>query len=629
LSVGGSGPCEESIIPARRAIPACAAALLTAALANGQQPAPADQFEERLEAILSLGTSGAGAAKARAALQALFDLQIAFAPLDERDRFTGPAQWVRLCRLAGSLPKPDEARVLAGLREHPEFAAALAFVWRPEAEKPRPIAALAGRLIAERPEQVARFPSLAAAVCVVFDRERSWEFGQAPDALDIFDYFAAHDERLVLSARTTPPELLVHVVDSLVPAEQLEWALERYGTRAEVGRRYEEVPYDRGHFPGGAPLKLASTRGTLADMTTCGGVCRHQAHFAAHTAKAQGIPAAVVLGVGSGVSHAWLGFLEVKGGSAAWNFDTGRFGEYADMTGSVPDPQTGRLVPDGRLALLARAVAQPAADRRYAASLVDASVRLGDAKAPFSPEPPAGATVAAREPGPALAAELLEAAVNACPAHVPAWDTLTGLAQAGELPPEQVRRWSEAVVTLCGHSYPDFAVETLVPLIGALKDPPEQDKLWEWAFGQFTGATAGHRVGGKPPARRADLAARIRFEQGSMWEAAGDASRAWDAYAGVIDGFANQGPFVVEAVRRAEALLAREGKPASDTLNLYARAWGKVVKPAPGTSPEFLVASNYVRLGARYADLLEREGRRSQAEQVRRALPIIPPRRRP
>ncbi|MCE7973392.1 MAG: hypothetical protein DYG92_03560 [Leptolyngbya sp. PLA1] len=615
--------------PAAAALPiVCWLSWLPAA--GAQQP----DVQSRVKTIVELGCSGAGAAKSVAALRSLLDEQIAFAPLDRREAFSEPAGWLRVCRLAATRKAADEPAVLSGFHDHPEFALRLAFLWRAEAEKPGPIVDLAERLLRERAGEVDRFPSLAAAVCVVFDRERTWEFGKSPDAIEIFDYFTSNDSRLLLSTRETPPELLVHVVDSLVGADQLAWALDRYAGDRQIGKRYAQVTYDRAHFPGGAPLKLASSRATLADMLKLGGVCRHQTHYAMHTAKAQGIPSAYVRATGSDVSHAWLGFLEVSGESARWNCDTGRFGEYSQMTGRIADPQTGRSVGDGRLALAAVAASEPPDVRWYATALVDAAARLADSKSPYPPEPPEGVTSAARENSPALRLSLLEAAVNASPAHAPAWDATAAMAAEGLLSPDDALRWARAAVDLCGADFPDFAFEALGPLINSVKDPAREDEMWEWVYARFSGGSGERGPSARKPAprqppRRADLAARARFAQGEVWEKAGDPARAWDRYSDVIDRFANNGPFIVDAASRCEALLVREGKPEADAIALYARAFAKVSRPSPSTSPEFLVASNYARIGGRYAALLDTAGRDAEAAKVRATLPVAPKKPRP
>lgn len=599
------------------------AAILATAVVNSSMGKPRE--DDRLDTILDLAPA-AGLAKTVNALTTLLDEQIAFAPLGG-EAFVEPAAWLRLARVARGLPADQEASLFASFRAHDAFAHELAFLYSAGKDKPKAVAELARRLIAERPSDVDRFPALAAAVCVVFDEPRTWEFGVAPDALAAFDHFTSNDARLAVSTRETPAELLVFVADVLAPPADLAWALDKYAMDRRVGVRYAQVPYDTGHFPKGGPLKLASVEPSLANMLKVGGVCRHQAHYAAQTGKAQGIPTAVITAGGSVVGHAWLGFLELSTSSASWNFDAGRFGEYSETTGMVRNPQTGEAHPDGRLALAARAALEPPAARRRAAALTDAALRLADPKAPtFDPFPPAGVTSPPREAGVATRLAMLEAAIRECPAYADAWDAAAAMAEKGELDRSAITTWAEAAVTFCGHDYPDFAVDVLAPLIRSLKDPPEQSKLWDWAFAQFSGArpSAGKRAGPKPPPKRADLAARIRFEQARMWENAGDPAKAWDAYTDVIDRFPNNGSYIVDAAARCEQLLAREDKPADDALRLYARAFAAVKRPPPTTSPEFLAFASHTRLGTRYATLLEKAGKDAEADKIRRQLPAPP-----
>lgn len=369
---------------------------------------------------------------------------------------------------------------------------------------------------------------------------------------------------------------------------------------------------------------------TLDNILKVGGVCRHQAHFAMHVAKAQGVPSVFMAGVGSEVSHAWLGYLEVTRNSAEWNFDAGRFGEYREITGRAADPQTRAWLSDGQLSLLARACLEPLDDRRFAAALTDAAARLGtlDRSKTYPPARPEGADLEPRAATVSARLALLEEAVNACPAYEPAWDQVTQFAEKKQLARRDIDHWADAVITLCGRDFPDFAVDTLTPLISAVEDPRSQDQMWTWAFDQFTGQSKPPAGKSKPPAKRNDLAARLRFSQGEMWEKAGNPANAWDAFHDIVVRFPNNGKFIVAAAARCEALLRKEKKPATDITNLYADAWKRVNKPSATMSPEFLIASSYVLLGARYAAVLEENGESAKSAEVIRQLPIAPVRPR-
>ncbi len=623
----------------RTHVPAAALVLLLAPLAISQpaRPAPKPPAASRpsvhrdapLEAILASAFESGDLSAARAGLVALFDQRIAYAPLAEREAFIGPAQWLRLASLIERSGAAGQT-LWPRLKELPSFARELAFLIKPE-DDPRKVAALALRLVQERPQDIEKFPAMAAAVCVVFDEDRRWEFGKAPDALEAFDYFVDNDSRMIMSTRETPAELLIFVVDILVPAFQLDWARARYNPATRFSKCYNDVPYDDDHFPGGKELKLKRVDPTLENILKVGGVCRHRAHFAEHIAKAYGVPAVCIRGSGSEAGHMWLGYLEINARSARWNLDAGRFGEYSDMTGQAVDPQTAKPLTDGELSLLAKASLVPVVDRRFAAALTDAQARLARLadSADYPPATPADADTPIPSPRTADIATrlaLLDAAVAACPAHAAPWDALTAIAAKKQLPPDQVDHWADSAITLCAKEFPDFAVDVLAPMICSVEDPQAQDRLWTWAFDQFSGvgkSLTGKSQGRAP--RRADLAARIRFSQAAMWDKAGRPDKAWDDYMDVIKRFPNSGNHIVSAARCCEQLLEKQHKPATEAVRLYADAFAHVDKPPASMSPEFLVASNWLRLGTRYATLLDSVGDAKAAAQVRKQLPIRTP----
>ncbi|CAG0980011.1 hypothetical protein PHYC_01714 [Phycisphaerales bacterium] len=581
--------------------------------------------EERVNAALAAAAESGDLKAAAASIQSIFDEQIAYTPLSDRRAFIAPVRALRLLRLITRAGK-DAPVILPDFLRHPDFASNLAFLAK-DKDDSKKLLPVAAEIMLHRSRDVDDFPALAAATCVVFDGERKWEFGAAPPALEAFTYFTKNDQRLRMSIRDTPAELLVFVVDTFHATPDLLWALDKYSGTKNLGKCYTDVPYDHAHFPAGNPLKLSKVEPTLENILKAGGVCRHQAHFAMHVAKAQGVPSVYVSGVGSEVSHAWLGYLEVSRTTAQWNFDAGRFGEYREITGRATDPQTRGSLSDGELSLLARACLEPLEGRRFAAALTDAATRLGslERSKTYPPAKPEGADLEPRSPTTAVRLALLEEAVNACAAYQPAWDQVTQLAAKKQLARHDIDHWADAAITLCGRDFPDFAVDTLTPLISAVDDTPSQDKMWTWAFNQFSGQAKpvpGSKA--KPAAKRNDLAARLRFSQGEMWEKAGNPANAWDAYHDIVERFPNNGRFIVLAAGRCEILLRNESKPGSDIANLYADAWKRVNKPGANMSPEFLVVSSYVLLGDRYAAVLKENGDNARSAEVLRQLPIRP-----
>ena len=103
------------------------------------------------------------------------------------------------------------------------------------------------------------------------------------------------------------------------------------------------------------------------------------------------------------------------------------------------------------------------------------------------------------------------------------------------------------------------------------------------------------------------------------------ASGAWSAYTAVMDRFANDGPFVVDAAARQQALLTSAGKDA-DAVAMYSKLWSRL-KPPANLASRFATQSNWHRVGLAYASTLDRAGRSNEAESVRRKLGVDKTRR--
>ncbi|MFN7022038.1 MAG: hypothetical protein ACK4WH_12025, partial [Phycisphaerales bacterium] len=333
-----------------------------------------------------------------------------------------------------------------------------------------------------------------------------------------------------------------------------------------------------------------------------------QAHFAANVARAIGVPAVVDGARGSDVGHVWIGYLRLVGSNRyEWDFDEGRYKEYQSIRGNADDPQSGRSVPDGIVALTAGYMTIPQDRREAAVALFDAAERLAAVELARTQFPPAlapGAPAPATSPrtlGVAAQLDLIEKGLAACPVSRRGWDMIVRLAAAEKLNAEQLDKWSRLVIDLCGQDYPDFTLTALTPMIRTISPPEAQDKQWEWLHGRFV--------------RRKDLAAAVRFEQGQMWERAGNSAKAWEMYNDVINRYPNDGQIIVEALRFAERLLDSQNK-SDQVLSIYQTAFGRITKPEK-MSPEFAAGSTYVAVGQRYAALLETAGKAAEAKRIR------------
>ena len=205
--------------------------------------------------------------------------------------------------------------------------------------------------------QQGRYDNLQIACALVFDQPLRWtrfDGGEAcsADALTRYRYFKAAAEagRLVGDVRKAPPGDLVWVVGATATEDELNWALTNPKLRSlsEWAPSYGLIRY-RMDYVTQEKTKLAKpTEGTLKEIFELGGICMHQAHFAANTARAYGIPAAYVTGDGNRGGHAWFAYQRKD---KEWNMNTGRYNDgYA--CGETTDPQTGRRIGEFEVQIL-------------------------------------------------------------------------------------------------------------------------------------------------------------------------------------------------------------------------------------------------------------------------------------
>jgi hypothetical protein len=583
-------------------------------------PAPIPTAKDRIRAAVLQLEEAWEPAPLRKLTQDISDAFIAHGSFGQPEAIV---EGTRADRLVALLDKADHTvrrRILKHFRENHDAGSSLLFAIAKE-DDPSAVVAVYDRLLQERPEQVKQYANLAAAIALVHDapadqRKRSFPRTRPPDPLECFDYFVASSRGAVFNVKSMPPEALVYVVDGLAGVDELAWAASRYKGRRAIGQVFFDVTYDDAAFREGREKRIADKPFTLPNLKLVGGVCIEQAYYASQAGKALAIPTAIAGASGSTVGHAWIGYLEAAGGGVRWNFENGRYDEYKGLAGKIVDPQSGREITDGELSLSAAFVSDTPADRYGAIALTLASDRVRSLpqdreiaadrsllglpeRSGSQREPPKAARTASR----ALQLELLEAAVGKSPACAAAWRAVSDMGAAGKLETDQRARWTEAVIQMCGRDYPDFALAFLRPIFLAEKDAAQQSLLWDWAYGKFISR------GGFP---RADLAASIRFSQGLAWEKAGDNAKAWACYQWTVDKFPNDGPYVVDAVRKCEGMLRQNKMPISDVVALYKNAWQRVQKP-DRMSPGFAQQSSWAQIGSRYVEVLREAGRANDA----------------
>lgn len=604
---------------------ACAAALLAAPPAWSAKPRakdkekdaqPADDaalreiVDTRINSTLDQLEQDGKFDAAKTSMQTLFDQVIRCVPDNQKAVYRESAFALRLVSQLAEADAANRVAILKYLRANPELAHTLVFLIRPD-EKPKSVYALLHRLIGERGQALERYATLTAAVCVVHDKPLRRRINEnsvaAPDPLVIFDYFVSSEKRLLFGLREVPAELLVFVVDTTAGLDEMQWALNRYAGDGNVGKRFFDVDYDWSHFKHGEKKEVTTAGFNLPNILKYGGICADQAYFAVAVGKAIGVPTTYTTGRSSESSHAWVGYLATDGKQVAWNFNSGRYEAYQGVKGEVMDPQSGKRVPDSTISLLAGLSMTPTEARRDAVALTDAAERLmrlqKDTK-PLDAQPLTEGTAPIRAADSAAALALLESAVKRSACYSPAWFAVQRLADQGRLNADDKKKWAAALERLCGDQYPDFFLAVLAPMIKTVPDAAEQNRFWEAALKYFD--------------RRFDLAAEVRFEQGRLWEEQKKPDRAGMCYEDVINRFADAGPFVLEALDRAEKILVA-GNRQRQIPQIYEKAWSQTTKPK-STAEMFYKQSNWYQIGKRYADRLTDAGLQRQAADVQREL---------
>jgi len=589
-------------------------AFVAAPSASGVAAPPEDFVAERVDAILVDLQKTGDFDGAEAQLTALLDRVIAYVHERNDEAYRELAFARRLVRQIGEVDETRQYEVLSYLREHPELARALVFLVKPEREDVDKVYALLDHLRRERGDLIDDYAMLTAAICVVHDNHPGHRinenFARPLDPLTTFDYFVAHEGQMLFGLKNVPAELLVYVVDVSATIDDLLWAVNRYAGDPMVGARFFDIQYDYEHYRTGAPKKCTEAGWGLANIHRYGGVCADQAYFAMTVGKAIGVPTAYTVGRNADTAHAWVGFLQADRKNAWWNFTTGRYSTYKGLRGVLIDPQTRRRVVDSEVSLLAAFAMSEIEDRHAVAALTDAALRLGERRAsgePFEPEPLVEANRGGRQLREATIEdqlELIEAGLRHSPGYAPAWHAVRDLAAEGALTFDQKKQWVGMLDRLCGKRFPDFTLSILAPMIETVEDVEKQNALWNSTFNMYRG--------------RPDLAAEIRLAQAEMWLEAGKVDTAGQCYMDVINRYANAGPFVLTALREAEALLHKAGK-GRQALGLYAQTWQRIKRPEQ-MAGQFTEQSNWYRVGNLYADRLAQFGQPQQAAQVRAIL---------
>jgi hypothetical protein len=554
-----------------------------AAAPDPPDPAPDPLIAQAADALASR-SYGAFIARVERELEPLL---AALKPADY-ERITQLAAYREFARYFGRLNRlrSDQRVTLNWLLTKPRLLRTLMMSVSPF-DSPDQVLEVLGTLQADQKDKLEEFPDLTAAACVVWDSrvpqpapDEENERVEMPRPRLLVRYFINARAQLRFDPKTLPWQLSTFVVESQVSPEELVWALQRYARRGSIGGVFFDVPYDYGRYSGLAG-NLGNKPYTLTNILMFGGICGDQAYFATEVARAVGVPAATCAGHGAfeGTGHAWVGFLDVRGDLAAWNFSEGRYAENQYWQGRVIDPQTREAITDAEVSLLAEL--QYATARHRLAS--DALCKVADL------------VEESRRP------ELYMRAINLAAGNGRPWHALAQLGAQANLTPEQAISLRAAIEKFAVKRYPDFAYSVMRRAISG-RGTAQQLRLLDEMRPHFSS--------------RPDLLAKIRLAEGDLYRRENQPARAMAAYGDVLDRYLNVGPVVLDAVSHMDDLLS-EMQELQRLLAVYRLVWQRMPQPEASIAVQ---STPFYRVGARYRDLLTETGHSNLAQTVQSRL---------
>ncbi|MFH5803282.1 hypothetical protein [Alienimonas sp. DA493] len=489
---------------------------------------------------------------------------------------------------AGLGDKTEE--ILAWLNERPELRDTLYNAFKPSDD----VAAGMGvfrQLYDEFGDDLEKYGALATATAVVWDDPQrgpySYDFhakrakaelptGGRPEAVENVRYFLDREAAMQGRAERLPWELLVLTIDHQTPIEEREWALNWYGNnRSQFGQCYSQVPYDDEMIRTDERVtKLDGSPYTLPMILEKGGVCAHQADYAARVGKSLGVPAMYVRGDGKfgGAGHAWVMWVDVTGVTdSALKFTLESHGRYQDdnyYVGYLNEPQTGEETTDRDLMRRLHSVAIDRDASRHA----DLLMRAYPIVAQRAGENGEGLSLDAR-------LDYLDAVNQIDTWNGAAWRERArlGTENTGDLTRDQIRRYKQNLKRLFRDfaPFPDFTQEVFAGISVYETDEEKRLELTRELLDLYAAA-------GRPDLSFETLPAYVDglVEQDRTPEAIG-------MITGALMKFADEGRYTPAALDRLDELLADRPE---DLLNFY-RGFIEAIPPTRGNSPsEYAVA---------------------------------------
>jgi hypothetical protein len=474
------------------------------------------------------------------------------------------------------------------LEEHSEIKAELFTAIDPSVDQVEQCLQIFETLQQEFPDQIESYANLAIALAVTWDNQRAitahvgpMRQGEATPPEDpatteqSFSYFVQNASRMQGRAQWLPWEFLAHVINHTTPLVERQWALRNYGNqRVMYGSIYKTVPYDTEMLKSkGQVGRIHGQTYTLPNILRFGGVCAHQADFAARVGKSLGVPAAYVSGESTyGEHHAWVMWVELKSVTRQnIGFTLESFGRYRGdkyYVGKLRDPQSGKTITDRQLELKLHTVGVSPTTQRQAGWVMQVFEPLKD-----------------RESFTIVQQFLyLRDTLELCAGNVAAWTALSKMASQPEVQ-EKHRQDMNQVQDLLFATFarfPDFTWTIFDDLISVHKSPDRRIDL----YGQLV---ALYEVQGRP-----DLACEARLKLADMLVENAQSEEAIKGLAFSIKKFASEGRYVPRMLDKLESICL-EAKLASTEMVPFYREFLPLVPKRRGSRPSKYCMRMYER----------------------------------
>ena len=302
------------------------------------------------------------------------------------------AAWGRLGAFWRGLRAPGEEqkRQIRELLARPKLRRRLLLAFEPETDLPdgvlRVLAVLDSIDGKNKPPTPDTLPALAAAMALTWDnwedtapegQRRSMPPSKLRDASHVQRVWRALTVEKPAAERAAklPLQLGAYVAAIRLDAREIQWAHKTLGELETPAEVFARIPYKPGQGYSDKTLEGGKSDFRLPNIYKKGGGSDERSYVAVQGSRVFAVPAAIVSAKDAAIRpRHWVAFLHVdRRNRAEWNLSIGRQGLAARAIGQVHDPQTGRRIAAGALALTARLWNTKAEDRLASLALLRAA----------------------------------------------------------------------------------------------------------------------------------------------------------------------------------------------------------------------------------------------------------------